>query len=192
MPVNINTITQSNFIRRVFGLVSGFRLTLDEIIVPVVVLEDATVTSRADDVPCFGGADRAAVAGEFSHISLFNDVGSNLLVTLEEIWISAQPSAFCQFRGGGRTGATINPSYRDSRLWLRAGIPQVPITRIVSGTNAAILGSARATPVLASSGQATVLRPGIILEEGDDITIVANVINTSLRVLFLFRETPLD
>lgn len=192
MPVKINSITQSAFLRRAFGLFTGFRLTLDEVVVPVAVIEDATTPSRSTDKPCFGGAQQAAVVAEFSHASLHNPAGSGVLLLLDTAWIRLSTNSSLQFWGGGRDGTTVNGSYRDSRLWQQAGVPQVPNARILHHTNVAHLGTLRASILYVGTVPSLEVPLGIIIGQGDDLTLETGSLNVGLDVLFMWRERPIE
>ena len=187
-PVTVQTIKQLRELKEKFGIFGGFRLQLDETVVPVAIVEDITRDIDSIDVPCFAGQDRAAVAAEYSHVSLYNPPDSGLLVIVDEIWVSANPTNFVQLRSGARAGTTVNPSFRDSRAWSRASIPQVPQTRLMHHTNALVLGDLRVGPLLATTGESSIFRPDITLAENEDISIVSITVNQALRVVFMFRE----
>ena len=191
MPVKIQRVTQTNWLRKTFGILGGFTPKLDETIVPVAITDDATKDAASTDVPCMGSMLRGAVVAEYSYVSLYNPADSGLLCFVDEIWLDLSIAGSVEFRSGAFGGATVNPHYRDARLWTAAGVPQVPLTRITHQTNVAVLGTQRGGPFIVPAATGTVVSPGFVLGGGDDFTVRGMTANVQLRVCFLYRQRSL-
>ena len=192
MSVKIQEVTTSQKLIKKFALVGQISPQLDETIVPVVVLDDLSKLTP-DDVPCFGGVSRAAVVAEYSHVSLVNPPGSGVLLKIDAITVNSGTSGIVLFHSGGYAGATVNPSYRDSRLWTQGGVPQVPISRLMHHTNVGQLGNLRCTGfVIYQAYMHLIPDLGIIIAPGDDLTLIHQYVNATLSVMFLYRQTVLS
>ena len=187
MPVKVQGVEATNWLKKTFGVLGAFTPRLDETIVPVGVVADATRDIAADDVPCVWGYTLAGVVAEFGHISLVNPAGSGILIIVDEIR-SSGGAATIALREGARDGATHNPHFCDSRDWEQGGVPQVPISRGMSHTNVAALGNMVVEPFLIAGGADSVIHPRIIIGPNEDITVVTTAVNILLRAVFFYRQ----
>jgi hypothetical protein len=83
MPVPVNTNAQVQALVDEFTIKGGFRLALDEIVVPVALVANVVpdLSRRA-----IGYYELSAV--NTPHISIYNPPGSGVIVTVTDIWVT--------------------------------------------------------------------------------------------------------
>jgi hypothetical protein len=182
VPKQINTYFPGQQLVQRFGLKGRFQPVLDEVVVPVTILEPAAPQERI----ATGGAGRGASgAGNQNQVYLENPAGSGIVVKVTGFLAdSGSPvsDGLNLTLVQGTAGATSATAWRDSGLW---GIPKAK----VAGANvaAAVLG----VPFYPIDDPSAHHVGPWILEPNSYLRFVQNAQNVTLLLTIFWTETDI-
>lgn len=198
MPVNVNSIRQSNALRKAFGVLGGFRIRLDETVVPVAVVD----TFDSDGFKAAGGGieQGAGGVGVMNVHALANPPDSGVLLRVDEITVSSGTAGNLTYFFGIHAGAAglAAPgvgglSFLDMR-GSNAVNQFVPAGQVVEGTSGAGGVAGSLVGIVTSSA---VARPSSIslpyrLTPGFTAVVQIQDDNVELNSSWAWSERPLQ
>lgn len=155
--------------------------------VPVVVVADLIAPENTDSSTsrmAAGGTTRGAVAGQYSHVQLFNPVGSGNLVVLTYVSFSlgGADQALFGLYNTVLTNISTNKGWRDGRL------KGSPASLVAHDTNVALLGSTIFRSETATAADSVETPFEVVLDEGQGFVVKVITVNVALTASFVFDE----
>lgn len=162
-----------------------------ELVGQVVVQEwEPEFYKLRDENLCFGMAQRAAVAAEFSHVKIRNPDLSGSMVILEQIWVRLSAAGIIDMATGGVELAGFTAAataFRD----LRSGVLTaggVTVAELSSDTNVGALGGTSVARAALGTNEIVQLKFPVILPPATEFIIRAFTANVTMNVTILWRE----
>lgn len=192
MPIPVQTGRQIGPLRRAFGLFGGMRLKLDEVVVPVALIEDLVPDEFRD---CFSADTRGNAGAGASHKwSLRNPAGSGVLAELYEWGMDCSTAALeWEVRVEDPPfvpGTVLGTQFQD--LNGEFNTPQsFPACEYRHAQSAALLAGTVVLAVVAAASQPFTWRPKAVLHPGQDIVLHGTNQNNNGQTWIQWRERPL-
>lgn len=189
MPIPIQNATVWARLQRAFGLLGRHKLLLDEIVVPVALVEDLSgVEVLLEKRYAQGGDTQGAVAGNSTRVQIFNPAGSGILVELYQAVAGASGAGVINWGPVVAVLAgSISGTWQDRRLTPAS----VPAALIQTDNNPA--GPVLVNPLkLNQLGNTAVLfRCDVTLLPGTGFVFEGHTVNTSISAGFWWVESAL-
>jgi len=156
---------------------------------PIFTIDlDSLIDEEASDVfvlrPSWATGFQAAVGAEFSHVQLFNPIGSGVIGVVEEVWLEV--GAAMRIRVGNSDVALASvgaaAGFRDRRI---AGAPAIVIA---VDTNVANQVVTRADINIPDTTSFRLPPSGVVLSPGTGIGFEGLTVNISLQASVKWRE----
>lgn len=185
MPKQIQEGEVAQALTRRYGLVGKLPLLLDEVIVPVAIVDTLELNRERN---ASGAASRPAVAAQFSHVQLFNPADSGVLVQATRVWIGtgSAVTGLVQFHDTALTTAGADVEWVDRR---QGG---APVAQVRSEANAVAQGSANIFKRLyspATDSKEVALR--VALLPGMGVLVQLATLNVTLQAAYDWTERNL-
>jgi len=187
MPIQIGTARAWARLRDAFDLKGKHNLQLDEIVVPVVVVEDLSLQAPLADLrPAEAGFLDPSAIGFISQTQLFNPVGSGRMIFLYQIIVTSQNDSGCLIGPATTTMPLVaNGNWQDRRL------DGVPAGDIQSQTNAPGTSLIDAITWLVEFNVPVILELEVVLPPGNAYRVESTVQNNLVTTGFWWRERDL-
>ena len=129
-------------------------------------------------------AGQAAVAAEYSHVQLWNPVGSAIVSLVDGIIFKSNTTQDIYLRDTSTIFGALDSNWSNMKLGAADGI-----TDIRTGTNAAIQGDAlMILAILADTVIYVPLTYAFNMAAGEGLLVVAGTVNTKIAATYIGRE----
>jgi len=171
---------------RRYALLGSFPLTIDNVVVPVSIVDDLCLGR----IRYAGGqAGLGATVAEFSNVQLFNPANSGILVNCEKVLVSTDVAGSIAFKAFD-TALTTNPGFTQ---WRDRRLPGEPAALCLTQGGAVDFGIADLffQPFFDPADRFHDMTMNVTLLPGMGLCITASTLNRSTIVSFYWNETNL-
>lgn len=169
-------------------------LTLDNIVAPVVLLEDLTTQTEfkgPKDRRAAFGFIVAAVAGELSGAALVNPLGSGVIIVLERITVATGTAVNISVTETAHAAAAATwAPISGAGIWLDRRNDGLPSALVLAGTDiGGVVGSAGYEyQRIGSAGPYPIFDSPIVIREDRCVAVEAQSVNLGINFGFRWRE----
>lgn len=186
MPVSVQTNEQVQALIDEFRILGGFRLQLDEVVVPVAIVSELAAGEIGEGAI---GGDRLSGVNRQT-FSVHNPTGSPILVACNRVTLAVQAAASILWGIGGTILVNaVTESFKDLRLNATSvpngNVRQEDLAAIPVGGN-----QLNVTGLNANEPYVIVFDPPFIIPQNQQLWFQNGTNGASLSAIFEWREVP--